>query len=174
MQRTYTDTEIINALKRAEGVVAEAARLLGCSRALINKRAGANEHIRAYIVRRRGRKSGDKQYTDQDIVQAIRAANGLLSVAAEKLGCSRRTIELRAKESEEVREAISTAQERELDEAESQLGKAVRAGKAWAIIFILSTLGKKRGFTKQQIIDMNQHIIVDLPESFQWKEPEEE
>ena len=55
-----------------------------------------------------------------------------------------------------------------LDDAETGLAKAVREGEKWAIIFVLSTLGKKRGYTKEQTIDMNQHIIVDVPESFKW------
>ncbi len=168
MAGKYTDTEIIAALKASRGVIAAAAKAIGCSRWVITKRAKTNEKNKELLAHPRGGSKGKQQFTDKKIIAAVREAEGMLSVAARALGCSRRTIEERANTSQAVRDAINEEREFQLDTAESELNKAIKAGKPWAITYKLSTLGKKRGYTKAQTIDMNQTITVDLPDSFNW------
>ncbi|MEO8270303.1 MAG: hypothetical protein ABI557_11330, partial [Aureliella sp.] len=53
-----------------------------------------------------------------------------------------------------------------LDAAESQLFKAVRAGKPWAIRFVLSRLGRSRGYGATLSVDSQVvgRVVVYLPD----------
>ena len=167
----YSNDDILDALRENGGTVSGAARQLGCSATTIRKRARQVPEIAGAIRKDRagGRgKARTKQWSDEEIIGAIRAEHGNISAAARQLGCDRSTITGRAEESEEIRRVIDEETETLLDEGEAKLAEAVRSGEKWAILYLLSTKGKRRGYTKEQIVDLHQHIVVDLPDSFAW------
>jgi hypothetical protein len=85
--------------------------------------------------------------TDAQIIEAIRNSRGLIAVAARKLGVSRRTVYNRMEKSEDIREALDEARDFVLDVGQAKLYQAVENGESWAIQYLLTTLGKSRGFT---------------------------
>jgi c-di-GMP-related signal transduction protein len=90
------------------------------------------------------------QYTDAQIVKAVRKAAGMVSVAARALGCDTQTIYNRMKTSDEVRRAVDDARDDLLDRAESKLLEEIDNNNITAIIFALKTVGKKRGYVERQ------------------------
>jgi hypothetical protein len=89
-------------------------------------------------------------YSTEEIIRAIESAHGGIFIAAEKIGCSYKTIERRAKEVQAVRDAIEKWRGRRVDVAELALDRALANGEAWAVMFVARTLGKRRGYVERQ------------------------
>jgi hypothetical protein len=85
-----------------------------------------------------------------EVAAAIIAAEGNVTVAAERLGCARETIHRHAKRSALVASALVEARDRGIDTAESMLMNAIHNGEAWAICFFLKTQAKHRGYVERQ------------------------
>lgn len=71
---------------------------------------------------------------------------GQVYVAAQKLGCSYRTILRRANKQPSIREAIDKWRLQRTDIAEGKLGEAINRGEPWAVLFQLRTQGRGRGY----------------------------
>jgi hypothetical protein len=84
------------------------------------------------------------------VAAAVIAAEGNVSIAAERLGCDRRTVARHAKRSALVAAALAEARDRGIDTAESMLMNAIHQGEAWAICFFLKTQAKHRGYVERQ------------------------
>lgn len=99
-----------------------------------------------------------------DYIAAIQEANGLISVAARRLGCSRQAIYDAARKHKKVQVAIDDARERTTDLAESQLFQQINEGNTTAIIFYLKTQAKQRGYVERQELDttVRGDIVIDL------------
>ena len=85
--------------------------------------------------------------------EAIVAAHGILSSAARRLGCSRTAIHKACKRHPTVQKALDEARDEILDLAESRLFEAVNAGSLPAVMFMLSTIGRDRGYVTRQEVD---------------------
>lgn len=93
--------------------------------------------------------SHGEQYSTDVIIKALEETHGAVTLAADRVGCSYKTIERRAEKVQAVRDVIEKYRERRLDKAELKLEQAVDKGEAWAIIFTLKTQGKKRGYVER-------------------------
>lgn len=102
--------------------------------------------------------------TPEDYIEAVREAQGLLTVAARRLGVGRSAIYDMAKRHPEVQEAIDEARERMTDLAEGKLYSKISDGDITSIIFYLKTQGKRRGYVEKQEIEHQSHgdIVIDL------------
>jgi predicted transcriptional regulator len=88
-------------------------------------------------------------YSPAEVSEALRASGGLVTDAADALGCSRPTIYAYLKKYPEVAQAKEDSEEKNLDIAESKLMEAVKNREAWAICFFLKCKGKKRGYSEK-------------------------
>ena len=90
----------------------------------------------------------------EELISAIWAAQGKVTVAAQRLGCTVRTIYNYANKYATVQNAIDEARamwdEKLVDLAELKLFQEVNDGSAWAIKYALSTKGKHRGYVERQ------------------------
>jgi len=91
-----------------------------------------------------------EQYTADQVIAALKETKGLVFLAAQKLGCERRTIARYEKRYPAVREAVVTAKGSMTDLAESKLYDAIESGAPWAICFYLKTQAKDRGYVERQ------------------------
>lgn len=89
------------------------------------------------------------QFTNDDIIKALEETRGTIYLAAERLGCSHKTIERRAKAVVAVRNVIERYRGRRVDVAELALDHALTIGEPWAIQFTLRTQGKNRGYVER-------------------------
>lgn len=89
-------------------------------------------------------------HTAEQVIDAIRRNNGLLAAAARDLGIDRVTVYRYVKRYPTIAQALEDARETNLDFAEGQLMKAVKAGNVTAIMFLLKTVGRSRGYVDRQ------------------------
>jgi hypothetical protein len=90
-----------------------------------------------------------QRYTAAEVIAAIKHTRGMLTLAAERLGCSDETMYNYAKRYPSVAEAIKQQRDRVLDITELKLQEAVNAGESWAVQFMLRTIGKERGYVER-------------------------
>src|SRR5579872_7023535 len=88
-----------------------------------------------------------RQFSDQQIADALRASLGKVCLAAERLGCPHALIYERARSSEKVAEVIRFFRGKLLDAAESALWKGVLEGEMWAVRLTLDQWGSSRDFS---------------------------
>lgn len=86
------------------------------------------------------------RYTVAQVVEALVAAKGFVSVAARSLGCSDGTVRNYIARYEACATAQQDARERMIDLAEAKLYQLVQEGNVAAVIFTLKTVGKNRGY----------------------------
>ena len=95
-----------------------------------------------------------ERYTAAQVAEALDKHKGMVYLAAEALGCSHVTVYNYAKRYRSVQEAIDRNRGHVLDTAELALYKAILGGEHWAVTFALKTIGKGRGYTSRQEIDL--------------------
>lgn len=107
-----------------------------------------------------------KKVTDDQIAAALLGACGIISDAAKIVALSRQWVSARISDSPALQEARDEAKAQILDTAESALFKAVRAGDPWSIRFVLSRLGRDRGYGAKLEIEGQIHgkVVVYLPD----------
>jgi len=103
--------------------------------------------------------------TDATIEQALQATGGFLSLAAQRVGCSVRTISRRVAASAKLQESLNEICDKKLDVAESALMKKVQAGELGAICFYLKCKGKHRGYVERSEVAVQPLAPVDVPET---------
>lgn len=107
-----------------------------------------------------------EQYNKTQIREAIEAAGGIVVEAAEKLGCTPKTVYQYIKRHPDLEDARNEAREITLDLAESELIKKIKAGDTTCIIFYLKTQGKHRGYVEKQDIGVTNSgdvVIFEIP-----------
>jgi hypothetical protein len=95
---------------------------------------------------RLGRRNGVRE-----VIDALVAADGAISVAAKTLHTSYRQLKRYVEENEKMCEVIAAIEESMLDMAESKLRKHIEEEEnLTATIFYLKTKGKKRGYVEDE------------------------
>lgn len=90
-----------------------------------------------------------QQYSAEQMIEAIKAANGIIATAARRLGCDRSTVYAYINKYKTVAAARDEARETTLDWVESKLMEQIGVGNMTAIIFYLKTQGKQRGYIER-------------------------
>lgn len=90
------------------------------------------------------------EYSTERIIQALKDTNGLVSLAARKLGCTTQTIYTRAKKIAAVQQTIDECRVELVDHAELALRAAILDKQPWAVALTLRTLGRDRGYVERQ------------------------
>jgi hypothetical protein len=151
-RRRVTDAQLADALRRTNGQLAKAAKLLGITR--IHK---LYPRIKKDSMLARLVKIQKSRFTDQQAVQALLAADGRLTVAADMLGVTSSAILMRAKTSRAVAVCLAERKDRNNDLAEGTLFDAMRGrvrGRptptgVTAAMFHLECRGRDRGYVKR-------------------------
>lgn len=87
--------------------------------------------------------------TDEDIAFELHRHRGKLSQTAKALGTHSMIIRQRIRENPEVLDAYLHSRDMLVDMAEEVLYKMLLAGSERAVMYVLSTLGKDRGYTER-------------------------
>jgi transposase-like protein len=91
-----------------------------------------------------------QRYTTEQIIKALKETNGMIYLAARRLGCTPQTIYNRANRTQVIKQAIEDSRGEIVDLAEQKLRLAILAGEPWAVALTLKTLGKQRGYVERQ------------------------
>ena len=97
-----------------------------------------------------------QRYTAAQMVAALHAAKGMVTIAAQHLGCDVDTVLNYCRRYPSVEAAKRRARDEVLDEAELRLWAAIKRDEAWAITFCLKTIGRSRGYGEH--LDLNVSI----------------
>lgn len=101
-----------------------------------------------------------EKYTLPQLIQALKLSGGMISVAAEKLSCSRQTIYSYLEKYPELREAKEDIEDKMLDLVEAKLISKINEGDMTGIIFYLKTKGKRRGYIERtETIVANAEVV---------------
>ena len=107
------------------------------------------------------------------IIAAIKDSGGIMSTIASRLGVYWNTADAWIKKDEDTMRALQDEKEAILDMATASLYKSIRDGNTQDAKWLLSTLGKYRGFTEKQEIQINNPIHEMLQEVIaEFKEPD--
>ena len=90
------------------------------------------------------------KFSNKAIIEAVQAVNGMIYLAARKLGCTPQTIYNRMEKNAQIREAVEMSRGEMIDIAEQKLRMAVSNGEPWSIGLVLKTIGKNRGYVERQ------------------------
>lgn len=91
-----------------------------------------------------------QRYTAAQVIEAIEQSRGIKSAIAQRLGCHRHTVDNYIARYPTVARAYWEERERIVDTAEVKLLEKLKDGVDWAIKYVLSTLGKDRGYVERQ------------------------
>lgn len=89
------------------------------------------------------------------IMEAFKKTRGNISRAADKIGICRSTLHSRINAEPDLKRYVDTFRERFLDDLEDVFQNKALDGDTTSGLFLLKTLGKKRGY------DMHQDVIVE-------------
>jgi hypothetical protein len=93
-------------------------------------------------------------YTEDEILAAIKGSGGIMSTVAKRLNCHWTTADRNIKINENAKRAMEDENESILDLAESVLIKSVREGDMPSVFYYLNNKGKKRGYnTRLEVAD---------------------
>ena len=115
-------------------------------------------------------------FTREEVIAAIDGCGGIMSTVASRLGCHWNTAETYVKKWESTRQAFDNERKQFLDACESVLVQNVRLAmkrqkESQEIVdtadpkWVLSRLGKDRGYTERQQIDLRAIDLSQLTES---------
>jgi len=82
----------------------------------------------------------------EHVEEALRASGGVVSDAAQKLGCSPASVRNYIRRHKSLQRVLEEVIEANLDLAESALLTAIAQGNMTAVIFYLKTKGRSRGY----------------------------
>jgi len=102
--------------------------------------------------------------TKKIIEKAIIGSSGLISTIAQKLNVSRVTVRNYLKKYPELEDLIIEEKENILDFTESKLIKKIQEEESWAIKYLLSTQGRKRGYGKEPAEELPRTIAQEVSE----------
>jgi len=96
-------------------------------------------------------------FTPEEVAAAISENHGVIAGAARSLGCSRDTVERYVDRHAVVRAAFNEARELIVDMAEAVVIKRLGEGDLGAAKFVLSTIGRDRGWGRTVPPDPPEH-----------------
>jgi hypothetical protein len=97
-----------------------------------------------------------QRFAAAEVIAALRASKGMVSVAARRLGCEQETVLNYCRRYPTVEAVKREARNEVLDEAELRLWQAIQRDEAWAISFCLKTIGRSMGYGER--LDLNLQI----------------
>ena len=112
-----------------------------------------------------------KSIKEKDLLAAIEDSNGFVTTIAARLHCSWHAADNAIKASAAALQAIKDEEEKTLDFVEGKAITKINEGDGAMIRFYLATKGKKRGFTYDEKLevdesaeDNNINVICDTPD----------
>ncbi len=100
--------------------------------------------------------------TEKQTLAAIKGSAGIISSIAKRLELSWHATEDRIKKYPSTVKAFQDEREAIIDLAESTLFSAIKQGDTGSAKWLLSTIGRKRGFTEKQEIEISGGISVTI------------
>ncbi|MCX7664402.1 MAG: hypothetical protein N2112_02525 [Gemmataceae bacterium] len=101
---------------------------------------------------------------ERELAACLGRYRGNVSACAKHFGVTRTAVIRFINNHPEMQELHRDVKEGLLDDAESALAASVEAGEAWAICFMLKTLGKSRGYVERQEVENVERVSMVVTE----------
>ena len=103
-------------------------------------------------------------YTQEEVIDAIKGSNGIITLVASRLGCSYHTAERYIHKTQGAEQALEDETDKVLDLAENKLYESIKNGERWAVKFFLMMKGQKRGYMTTNYIkqDTSSPLNINL------------
>jgi len=98
----------------------------------------------------------------ETLLEAIKGSAGIISTIAKRLEIEWHTAETRIQKYPEALKAFADEREGILDMAEATILTSIKQGDTGSAKWLLSTIGRKRGFTEKQEIEISGGISVTI------------
>ena len=113
-----------------------------------------------------------KRYKNSDFEEAIKGSGGIMSAVAKRVGCDWQTAQRFIKNSDKLAKMFEAEREIVLDMAESTLFNSIKAGDTSDAKWLLSRLGKERGYAERkeltgadgEAIELTMKQLRELPD----------
>lgn len=92
------------------------------------------------------------RYTKEQIATALTRTKGMITLAAQSLGCDPTTVRNYIARYPDLQTVLADERERMTDVTELKLYEAIQNREGWAITLYLKTQGKSRGYVERQEI----------------------
>ena len=123
---------------------------LHCSRGTIYTYLRKYPELKAAFEGRKGSAVQEQVlFTKERFEMAIKDSMGIKTGIAQRVGCSRQTVENALERWPDLQTMIADERTSIIDLAETKLMQQISGGELRAILFTLETLGKDRGWTKR-------------------------
>lgn len=125
---------------------------LGCSRSTVYKYLRRHPALKAAFEAARGVDISEDQvrFTREQFSRAIENSRGIKTVVAQRVGCTRQTVDNALERWPDLRRQLSEERDSIIDLAEVKLLQQLSNDDMRAILFTLSTLGKDRGWSQRR------------------------
>jgi len=149
-QRKYEIADFKRAIDEVGADPAQIAARLTCSRGTIYTYLRKYPELKAAFEARKGGAVQEQVlFSKERFEMAIKDSMGIKTGIAQRVGCSRQTVENALERWPDLQELIADERSSIIDLAETKLMQQVSGGELRAILFTLETLGKDRGWTKR-------------------------
>lgn len=149
-QRKFDITAFRRAIDDAGADPTKIAARLGCSRGTVYKYLHKFPELKAAFEARKGGAVQEQVLFQKERFElAIKDSMGIKTAIAQRVGCSRGTVENALERWPDLQALIDDERSSIIDLAETKLMQQVTGGELRAILFTLETLGKDRGWTKR-------------------------
>ena len=102
------------------------------------------------------------EYTEDQLLEAIKDTGGIMSRIADKLGCSWHSAEKHVNKNEVAKQAYKDERQGLIDDSENVIRNAVKGGDVQSAKFVLMTLGKNRGYTERQEVEHSGDMSITI------------
>ena len=85
--------------------------------------------------------------------EAVKDTGGILTLVSKRLNISRQSLYNFLKKNPEKRKVLKQEREKIIDLGEGSLFNQVKNQEAWAVKFLLKTVGKERGYYEKQEVE---------------------
>ena len=167
MAEKYTTELMLAVINEAEGNITAASKLLKCAPSTIRRYAGKYKAVKDAIKSFKGKKKlgPEEKYTQEQMIEAIYEAKGIIAVAARKLKCTRQTVYSYKEMYPEIQVAYNDINEETKDRVENQLlihifglkdeqKKYIILPNLTAAIFYAKTKMKDRGYIEHTTLGL--------------------
>lgn len=101
------------------------------------------------------------EITEEEVIRALRRSHGIIACACRILGIQRYVMNEWVAKNKKLANIIAEEKDNLLDISEARLYECIARGEPWAITYSLSTIGKKRGYTREIRPEQNKGKIIE-------------
>lgn len=149
-QRKFEMADMRRAIDEVGADPTKIAARLFCSRGTVYTYLRKHPELKAAFEARKGAAVQDQVlFSKERFEMAIKDSMGIKTGIAQRVGCSRQTVENALERWPDLQTMIADERTSIIDLAETKLMQQISGGELRAILFTLETLGKDRGWTKR-------------------------